>query len=302
MSSNYPFRDSNTFFGNSSPFKRNMDYRNRLTINPGEGGQYAWAPNIYEFVSEHPHIQQQAYCNLMSSPVAYNKLPNGIGPTMHMLAKCFFENRTKIFEGLTTTTQNEFADQKFGSGGQMLSVPTGSSRQLGNVTHHAIDPEGETFYHWIKTTNDYLVSEPQIQHPLLVTVPDPGDMALDDISFSLCYWEPTRNMRDIAHAAVVVGAFIKQTPQIDLKRDLETPGQMRELQVELTGLVDFDSYAAITIARTFLSRMPLYNPNGRDVVPGFNQPTADVQNVTSTGLIERMQQENAKIRDPNYMR
>ncbi len=298
MSTNTPHRTDKTLLPSSSGFHQAFNVGDRPVINAAEsGGQYTWAPNTYAYVSEHPHVQQQAYCVQLSSPGFFSKLPAGM--YLHSLCKSMFENRTKTFEGLSEKIDVEFGELKWG--GRTMSVPVGGTRSLGNVTHNLVDVEGEPYTKLIKTWVTYGLNDPDTMHAKLVTLDDPGDMLIDDISACNIYFELTRNCRDVSHAALVVGMMPRETQQIELRRNKEESGAIREISKEFTGLIEFDTLAAIEIARTMLSRMKLYNPDGRAAEEGFKQKTAILESLTNTGILESMQREAAKIQNPLFM-
>lgn len=297
MSTNYPHRDDDTLQSASDPFVEAMDLSKRPVINGEKGGQWGWAGNIFEYVSSQPHIEQQAWCVTLSTPGAFSKLPAGMA--LHSLCKAFFENRTVSFDGLREQTQVSFGEIKWD--GTTLSVPSGSTRSLGNPTHVVNDVEGESFTKMIDVWVRWLMMDPKLQAPKIVTLDDPGDMLIDDISAACIYWTPTRNMRDIAHAQLVVGMMPRETVAIELRRNKEDEGQIRVINTEFTGAVEHDTYAVKEIARAMLAQMPLYNPDAIEAPDGFKERTSILKSLTDSGTIERMQQQEATTVSETYL-
>lgn len=298
MSTDSPHRGNDTLVSGSSAWFDAYGVQNRPVINAAEtGGQYGWAPNIYQYVSEHPHIQQQTWAFMLSSPSFFSKLP--AGTLLNSLAKSWFETRSRQIDGLSHRIELEFAEQRFA--GRVFSVPSGGQRTLGTLSVQGVDVEGEVY---TKMHNTWVVwggYDPDIGAPRLVTLDDPGDMLIDQLSASLILFEPTRNMRDIAHACLAVGVMPRNTVEIQMRKNRDEAGQMRDINMEYTALMDFDTEAAIEIARTFLSRMPMYNPSGRAAEAGFTSPTATLSALTETGILEQMTKEAAKVTNPNYL-
>lgn len=294
---NLPHRGDATLLGSSDPFVQAMDMERRTVVNANEGGMYGWAGNVFEYLSAQPHVSQQSFCIVLSTPAAFSRLPGG--SQLHALCKAFFENRSQSFEGLRDSTEISFGQMEWT--GHRLSVPTGATRSLGEVTHNAYDVEGEVFTKMLKVWSQWLVMDPEILNAKLVLLDDPGDMLLDETSYSAIYFEPTRNMRDVAHAALLVGGQPKNTVPIELKRNKAEENQIRQIQMEFTGVVEFDTYAVKQIARQMLSLLPLYNPDAISAPPGFQQRTATLESLTNSGTIERMTQERASVTNANYL-
>jgi len=283
--------------GSSDPFVTALDLSKRPVINGEEGGMYGWAGNIFEYLSAQPHVSQQAFCIVLSTPAMFSRLPGG--DRLHSLCKAFFENRSQSFEGLRDQTEIQFGVQEWT--GHKLSIPTGATRTLGPVTHTVYDVEGEPFTKMLKIWSQWGLMDPEILNAKLVLLDDPGDMLLDETSYSAIYFEPTRNMRDIAHAALVVGGQPTNTVPIELKRNKAEENQIRQIQMEFTGVIEFDTYAVKTIARNMLALLAMYNPDAIDVPAGFDKRTAVLESLTNSGTIERMINASATVVDPNYM-
>lgn len=297
MATNAPHRFNDTLISQSDPWIKAQNIGNRPAVNPSEGGQYDWAPNIYAYVSEHPHVQQQTWCVLLSSPSFFSKLPGG--QRLHSLAKAWFETRSREISGLSERIEFQFAEQQWS--GKTFSVPSGGTRTLGQLSHTGVDPEGEEFTKLFRTWGLYGINDPDLGHPRLVIVDNPGDMLIDQISASAIYFEPTRNMRDIAHAALVVGMMPRNTVEIQMRRNKEEQGQMRDINMEFTGLIDFDTEAAINIARSMLSKMSMFNPAAQAAPVGFANVSATLTSLTDTGLMNQMAAQAARVTNPDYL-
>lgn len=297
MSTNYPHRDSDTLRSNSDAFVQALDLTRRPNINAESGGMYGWAGNVFEYVTAQPHVQQQSWCIMLSTPAFFSRLPGG--NALHSLCKSFFENRTQKFEGLSDRTEVQFGEMKWT--GHTLSVPTGATRTLGQISHTAYDTEGEPFTKMFKIWSQWGLMDSELMNAKLVTLPDPGDMLLDEISASAIYFEPTRNMKDIAHAQLAVGIMPRTTVPIEMRRDKDEEGQLRIINMEFTGLIESDTLAVKNIAREMLKLLPLYNPDGIAAPAGFKDRTATLKSLTKSGNIERMVAQAKTVTNSQYM-
>lgn len=299
MSTNFPHRDNLTLMPGNSEFKRAFDIGNTPVINAAAGGQYGFAPNNFRYVSEQPYVSQRPYCVNLSTPSAFSSLP--AGAELHGLLRAYMETRSRNWGGLTSRTTVDYHDITW-AGGSTLSFPVGASRQFGSVTHMALDPEGESFSKLFDTWIDYLLMDPVIRHPKIITLNYSGDLLLDEISMSSVYFEPTRNWQDVRHAFICLGQMPKEGPNYEFGFDVDNgSGAVREISTEFTGLIEFDTLAAKQIARAVMKRMPLYNPAGRAAPSGFQQPTAVLQGLQNNGLASLMNADARQIADPKYM-
>ena len=154
----------------------------------------------------------------------------------------------------------------------------------------------------METWVQYLIHDPVILHPKAITLNYPGDLLLDETSMASIYFEPTRNFKEVRHAALVLAQMPRETPSIEMSFDIDqTAGRIREVNTEFTGLIEFDTYAAKQIAKAMMQRMPLYNPDGRDAPPGFKTPPATLQGLRDNGVQDLMQQEKKTVVRPDYV-
>lgn len=299
MATNYPHRDNKTLLPGNSEFHRAFNIGNAPVINAAAGGQYGYAPNNYRYVQEQPYVSQRPYCVVLSTPAGFNHIPGG--STFHGLLRAYMETRSRNWTGLTARTSVEYQDVTW-AGGATLSFPTGATRQFGAISHNALDPEGESFSKLMETWVQYLIHDPVILHPKAITLNYPGDLLLDEISMASIYFEPTRNFKEVRHAALVLAQMPRETPSIEMSFDIDqTAGRIREVNTEFTGLIEFDTYAAKQIAKAMMQRMPLYNPDGRDAPPGFKTQTATLQGLRDNGVQDLMQQEKKTVVRPDYI-
>ena len=297
MSTNYPHRTKDTLRSQSDAFVQALDLNKRPVINGEPGGNWGWASNIFDYVSMQPHVQQQSWCIVLATPALFSRLP--AGNALHSLCKSFFENRTQKFEGLSDRTEINYGEMKWT--GHTLSVPTGATRTLGQITHTAYEIEGESFTKMFKIWQQWALMDSEIVNAKAVLLDDPGDLLLDEIGASMIYFEPTKNMRDIAHAQLAVGVMPRTSVPIEMRRDKDDEGQIRIIQMEFTGLIEADTYAVKQLARRMLSLLPMYNPDAIALPVAFQDRTATLVNLKNSGTIERNLQQKATVVDPLYM-
>lgn len=299
MSTNFPHRDNLTLMPGNSEFVTAFDIGNTPVINAAYGGEYGFAPNNFRYVGEQPYVSQRPYCVNLSTPSAFSALPGG--SELHGLLRAYMETRSRNWGGLTSRTTMDYHDITW-AGGSTLSFPVGATRQYGSITHMALDPEGEAFSKMMTTWMDYLLMDPVIRHPKIITLGYNGGLLLDEISMASVYFEPSRNWQEVRHAFIVLAQMPKEGPNFEFGFDVDNgSGAVREISTEFTGLIEFDTMAAKQIAEAVMKRMPLYNPAGRGAPAGFMQPTATLQGIQNNGLVSMMQTDARQITNPKYM-
>lgn len=295
--SNYIHRTNDTLLSKSDPYVQAMGLQNRPVINPGIGDIGGWSHNIFDYLNIQPHIDQQAWCILLSTPMLFSRLPGG--SRLHSMCKSFFENRSLKFEGLSDRTEVEFAEVTWT--GHRLSFPTGATRTLGAVTHSTYDLEGEPYRYMFKAWVDWALMNSDTQMPNAVILADPGDLLLDDIAASAIYFTTTRNGKDISQSQLMVGMMPRSKVNLEMRRDKNEAGQLRNIDMEFTGLIESSTYATHQIAREMLSRLSFYNPAGVQAPAAFMNRTAILEGIKDSGVIEHTASEKAKVVAPNFI-
>lgn len=290
-------RQDQTLLGKSDPFVQSLGQEGRTVINPALGGVGQWTHNVFDYLNVQPHIGQQGWCILLSTPNLFSRLPGGT--RLHSMCKAFFENRSLRFEGLSDRTEHEFADVSWT--GHRLSYPSGATRTLGAVTHSTYDLEGEPFRWMFNVWGNWGIINPDTQFANAVVLNDPGDLLLDDISCSALYFNTTRNGKNISSAQLVVGMMPRSKVGWEIRRNKDDPGQMRNIDMEFTGLVESDTYAVNQMAKKMLARLSFYNPSAVQPRASFMERTSILEGITDTGLIEDMKREASKIITPSYI-
>lgn len=299
MSTNYPHRDNLTYMPGNSEFRRAFDVGNNPVINAANGGQYGLNPNNYRYVQEHIYVSQRPYCVNLSTPAAFSALPGG--KELHGLLRSYMETRSREWSGLSSRTSVEYHDITW-KGGSTLSIPIGSSRQFGAISHMALDPDGESYSKLFDTWINYLLADIYNGHPRIVTLGYGGDLGLDEISMASCYFEPNKQWTDVRHSFVVLAQMPREGANYEFSFNVENNnGNVREVPMEFTGLIDFDSMAAKEIARALMQRMPMYNPMARSAPAGFRTPTATLQGISNNGLLDLMNKDSRTVTDSGLL-
>ena len=300
MASNLPHRTSDMLVSKSSDFYRNVDAGDQAMLNAAGGGVHGYAANNYGYVQEEPYVSERPYCIVLSTPEAFSSIPGG--DALHGVLRNVMESRSRSGSGGSSRTTTEFVDVTW-QGGQTLSVPAGSSRQYGSISHELLDLRGEQISRTIDIWQEYILSDPTIRRPKIITLGSySGDLLLDERSMACVYFEPDTLFRDVRRACVVLAMMVKEGPQYEMTYSVDdTAGKTRELTLEFTGLFEWNTAAAKTIARNVMKRMPLYNPAGKSVPTGFGDVTSRLSSLKDGGVVNAMEKEAKSIDNKSYM-
>ena len=298
-SSFLPQRFADQIVPKNSDIYKNMDIGNQAMLNAATSGQHGYAADNYRYVGEEPYVSERPYCIPLSTPEGFSYIPGA--EQFHGVLRNVMETRSRSWSGVSSRTTTEFVEVTW-QGGQTLSVPAGASRQFGSITHECLDLRGEEISRMIDVWQEYLLYAPDIRRPKIITVPGyTGDLLLDERSMSCIYFEPDITARTVRRACLVLAMMIKEGPQYEMAYSTEdTAGKTRELSLEFTGLFEWNTLAAKTIARNVMARMPLFNPSGKSVPAGFGAPTARLD-AAPGGLINIMTREAKTVENKAYM-
>ena len=93
-----------------------------------------------------------------------------------------------------------------------------------------------------------------------------------------------------------MGIMPRTNVPIEIKRNKSEENTIRQITMEFTGVVEFDTLAVKDIARQMLRLLPLYNPDAIQAPPGFAERSAAVM-ASDSGTIERMTLAKATTED-----
>lgn len=297
----YPHRTDRTVVPRSHEFYRTFDIGDQAVLNATTGGNYHAVPDNMNYVQEEIYVSQRPYLTVLSLPSALEHLP--AGRDIMGCLRSFMESRARTWGGITSRKSYEYQDITWG-GGQTLSIPTGVTRQFGQLAVSGYDNRGEMVSRAFDVWGDYLIADPTMSGlPKIVTTNYPGDLLLDERSMSVNCWEPDIMWRDIRRAVLILAAMPREGVSYTMDFDVERlVGQVREISPEFTGLFEYNTYAAKAIARAAQGRMPMSNPAGRVPPSGFMQPTATLQDLSrdGNGVEAAMQEAAKKVVYPEY--
>ena len=297
--SNLPHRTADMLVPRNSDIYSKMDVGNQAMLNAASSGQHGYAANNYRYVQEEPYVSERPYCAVLSTPQAFSSIPGA--ENFHAVLRNCMEARSRSWSGVSARTSIEYVDVTW-QGGQTLSAPSGGTRQFGSITHELLDLRGEEISRMIDVWQEYILHDPVIRHPKIITIPGyTGDLLLDERSMSCIYFEPDPTFREVRRACLVLAMMIKEGPQYEMAYSVDdTAGKTREISMEFTGLYEWNTYAAKTIARNVMQRMALYNPNGKSTPVGFGSVSATLDTVEG-GIINIMEDESKAVEIPGYI-
>lgn len=293
MATNLPHRSAEQTIPKNSETHRALNVGDMAILNAAVNGNHGFAANNFGYVGEEPYVSERGYCIVLSTPDAFSQIPGG--DIYHGVLRNAMETRTREFSGVTSQVTTQFAEVTW-QGGQTLSVPSGSTRQFGTISHRLYDLRGELISSMVDVWQNYLLNDPNLTHPRIITLDYTGDLLLDEISMACCYIEPDKTLREVRRVCVSLAMMVRTGPQFEIAYNVDnTQGNMRDMTLDFTGLFEFNTAAAREIGKACLKRLPFYNDNAKLAPEGFKTPTARLEAMSQGGIVNQMRKMASSI-------
>jgi hypothetical protein len=234
--------------------------RNQPMVDIKYGGSNAYAPDFSQWVSSTHYVRRNVIAILIEAPALFSLLPN---PSAWILAlKSLVETQVKTIEGLDQGLEATFAETAFGGSGEMFHDITNVKLKTSNVTMGATDLYGRPIQNFIADWLTLLGMDPYSKFPQILTLGGavPSDLLNDQMMATIMFLEPDPTHTKVAKAWLGTNMMPKGTGDIQGKRDLNSDGELAELNIEWTGLYQV-GYGVTQFAQALLTRMSLLNAN-----------------------------------------
>lgn len=203
------------------------------------GGQFGYAPNLVQWVSNQAYVRRNLICILLEAPKFFSLMPE---PQKWVESlKSLFELHCRTIEGFQAGVTVEFDEHPVGGAGEMQQEYTDVKRARSEPSFTFVEKYGmpiQTFlYNWIT----YGMMDPDTKYALVGTLSGerPEDMLADWYSASCLFIEPDPTHRKVVKSWVTTNMMPKDTGEIIGKRDLTSASELLNLTIGFTGLSQF---------------------------------------------------------------
>ncbi len=233
---------------------------NQPMLDPTYGGQMGYAPNLTEWVSNQAYVRRNLIPILLEAPAFFKLMPD---PQKWVdTLKSIIELHCRTIEGMNAGLTLEIDSHPVGGAGEMQDEVLDSKRARSEPVFTFVEKYGmpiQTFlYQWIT----YGIMDPDTKLALSNTLEGntPTDMLADQYSMTVLFIEPDPQMKRVVKSWLTTNMFPKGTGEIIGKRDLTTASEILTLNVEFTGISQFNLGTNL-FAQQILDQINMTNAN-----------------------------------------
>lgn len=274
----------NTAFGNGSTAPM---------LDVTYGGQFGWAPDLSQWVSNQAYVRRPLVCILLEAPKFFSLMPNPTVWTQSL--KSLFELAPTVIEGMNATMEVEFADHPVGGAGEIQQEVVDSKRTRSDPTFTWIERYGRPIQNFLQQWISYGMMDPETKYAMIGTLGNgkaPSDLLADWFTASCLFYEPDPTHTKVVKSWVTTNMMPKSTGEIIAKRDLNSASELTTLTVNFSALSQYN-LGSNAFAQSILDGINLQNANPY-LQPSFIQGlSADVASATTEGYAQGIAAESA---------
>ena len=251
-------------------------------LDISKGGQFGWAPNLTEWISNQAYMRNNLICILLEAPAFFQIMPE---PQRWVDAlKALVEQHPRSIEGFNGGLTVEIDEHPVGGAGEMQQEFTDVKRARSEPSFTYVEKYGmpiqTLLYNWIT----YGLMDPDTKFALVGTLNAnvPEDMLADWYSMSCLFMEPDPTHRKVVKSWVTTNMWPKATGEIIGKRDMTSARELTNLTIEFTGLSQF-SLGTNVFAQSILDKINITNANPNLRRSFIETLHADVTNNAAVG-------------------
>ena len=232
---------------------------NQPMLDPTFGGQFGYAPDLTEIVSNQAYVRRNLIPILLEAPAFFKLMPE---PQKWVdTLKAIVEKHCRTVEGLSGGLTVDVDEHPVGGGGEMQQEVTDVKRARSEPVFTFVDKYGmpiQTFFHhWIT----YGLMDPETKYALTNTLANPpSDMLLDQYTASMIFIEPDPQHRRVVKSWISVNMFPLETGDITGRRDLTSAAEISNLSIRFAAVSQFNLGSNI-VAQKILDSINMRNAN-----------------------------------------
>lgn len=229
-------------------------------LNPSYGGQFGWAPNYAEWVSNQAYVRRNLIAILLEAPQFFQLMPEP--QKWVQCLKSLVELHPKRIEGLNAGLKVETSTHEVGGAGELQDEVVDVKRDRSEPTFVYTEKYGMPIQNFLHAWITYGLMDPDTKFAMAGTLDlnRPTDLLADWYSMSVLFIEPDPTHRFVQKSWVTTNMFPKETGDIIGKRDLNSASEVLELNIPFTGISQF-SMGTNVFAQQILDNIALGNAN-----------------------------------------
>lgn len=265
------------------------------TVDPRYGGQFGYSTDITNYINHEPYTQGQLTCFILQYPKGFDDLNDD--NLMAQTLKALMETGSKTIDGLRRTIQPEFGSTEIGGDGSIHEVLVDAKMDRSEPTHTFIDRHNGAISRFWEFYFEMFGMNPKTKAPNIITTGvKPAHMLPDYTHFIAIYIETDRTQLHVVDAYLSGHMFPKTMPQIEGRRDMNSPRSIREISIGFTSIQQ-TGYGVLKLAQQLVDRINYTGANPQ-MQPAFLDTidsTLAAAKVGAVDLVDRMSKEAIKL-------
>lgn len=243
--------------------------------DPRYGGQYGWAMDIENYLSQTPYTSGQVFCVMLRGPEGYELLQDD-GVMMGTL-KSLLELGSHRIEGLRRSLQPSVNQYEMGGAGHEFHYHSDLKEDQSEVTHTMYDRNNGCVSRFWEFHYRMFIMDQKTKAPMIITTGQRPDKILPSFySWACIYIEPDITQTKAVDAIMVLNQSPKTLPTIELRRDLTSGREVREISITTTGFQD-TSFGTLAMAQQILDAINFTGANPQMQPAPLDDIDADVK-------------------------
>lgn len=256
-------------------------YVNQPMLDLTRGGQHGYAPVLAEWVSNQAYVRRQLIPILLEAPEFFSKMSN---PEKWVATlRSLVELHPRTIEGFNAELKVDVDEHPVGGAGEMQQEFTNVTRVRSEPTFTFTEKYGMPIQTFLQNWITYGLMDPDTKTAMVGTLDDyPDNMLASWYSMTMLFIEPDPTHRKVLKAWITTNMFPMTTGEIIGKRDLTTASEVLNLNVQFTGISQYN-LGTIIMAQKILDNINITNANPYLREAFVQDINADVSNAGTTG-------------------
>lgn len=205
------------------------------------GGQFGWAANLDEWVSNQAYVRKPLIPILLEVPKFFSIMPDPAKWTSSL--KALIELHAKSIDGLAAGLEVSTDEHAVGGGGEMQKEFTDVKRARSSVKISVTEKYGNPIQAFLEAYIMYGMMHQETKYAMIATVngTPPTDMLADWYTFTCAFIEPDPTHKRVVRSWITTNLFPEGTGDIVGKRDITGGGELLELDIEFGGISQYNA-------------------------------------------------------------
>ena len=252
--------------------------------DPRYGGQYGWAIDVENYLSQTPYTSGQIICLVLKGPTGFKLIDND-GVMMGTL-KSLLEIGSHRIEGLRRSLQPSVNQYEIGGAGHEFHYHSDVKEDQSEVTHTMYDRNNKCVSRFWEFYYRMFIMDQKTKAPMIITAGHRPEKILPNFySWASIYIEPDITQTKAVDAWMIVNQSPKTMPNIEARRDLTSGREVNEISITTTGIQD-TSFGTLAIAQKILDAITYTGANPQMQPAPLDEVDGDV--AAHAGYLDRI--------------